>query len=373
MAGIYIHIPFCKQACNYCNFFFSTSQVFKKDYLYALHQEIEMQKYYLENQKIESIYFGGGTPSILSEKEVKNIILKIKENFIVNENAEITLEGNPDDLTKEKLQSLFNIGVNRLSIGIQSFFEEDLQYMNRAHNAIEAKKCISDACAIGFKDISIDLIYGTPGLTNEKWQQNLAWANEFDINHLSSYALTVEEGTPLFHAIRKGKTEAVDENLAAEHFEILSQWAQKNNWSHYEISNLSKEANFSKHNTSYWQGKHYLGVGASAHSFNGVSRQWNIANMKKYIDGVQSNNLQFEKEILSQKDQYNEYVMTSLRTIWGIDKNVLKENFNLFYPNFEKQLQQVNPNWITENENKVVLSQEGRFYADGIAASLFCE
>lgn len=373
MAGIYIHIPFCKQACNYCNFFFSTSTVFKNDYLNALHQEIEMQKYYLDNQKIESIYFGGGTPSILSEKEIENIITKVKENFEVNTNAEITLEGNPDDLTREKLQSLYNIGVNRLSIGIQSFFEEDLQYMNRAHNANEAKKCIKDACQIGFKDISIDLIYGTPGLTTEKWQQNLAWANDFQINHLSSYALTVEEGTPLFHSIRKGKTEAVDENLAAEHFEILSQWAVKNNWSHYEISNLSKGDNFSKHNTSYWQGKHYLGVGAASHSFNGVSRQWNIANMKKYIEGVNNKDLQFEKEVLSEVDQYNEYIMTSLRTICGIDKNILKEHFNKFYANFEKQLSEINPKWINITNDKVKLNQEGRFYADGIAALLFEE
>ena len=373
MAGIYIHIPFCKQACNYCNFYFSTSLNFKDQLVTAIVKEIELQKDYLGEQAITSIYFGGGTPSILDSSEIQQILLKLEETFALNSDAEITLEANPDDLNKKKLRALYDLGINRLSIGTQSFLQEDLLFMNRVHSAAEAVRCISDASKVGFKDLSIDLIYGVPSQHTTSWKKNLEILQSFDVNHLSSYALTVEENTALFHLIRKGKYPPVDENLAAIHFEMLQEWAYKHGWNHYEISNLCKEDNFSKHNTSYWQGKHYLGLGPAAHSYNQHSRQWNIPNLKKYIEGVSRGALDFELESLSDSNKFNEAIMTGLRTIWGIDKKVLSESYPEYYAKFEKELSLINPAWIVNTDTALKLSDEGRFYADGIAANLFCD
>lgn len=373
MAGIYIHIPFCKQACNYCNFYFSTSLFFKDRLVTGILKEITLRHEYLKNKEISSIYFGGGTPSLLSASEIQKILLKIEETFQLEDAIEITLEANPDDLDQTKLKSLFDIGINRLSIGTQSFHQEDLNFMNRAHSAKEAISCIGQATGTGFQDLSIDLIYGAPSQSISSWKKNLETLKQFDINHLSSYALTIEENTPLFHLIRKGKYPAVDENLAAIHFEILQEWAYKHGWNHYEISNLSRGTNYSKHNTSYWQGKHYLGLGPAAHSFNGVSRQWNLANLKQYIEGVEKNQVPFEFEILSKANQFNETIMTGLRTIWGVDKVLLAQKFPAYYANFEKQVEQLNSDWIVKRADKLLLSDLGRFYADGIAADLFEE
>jgi oxygen-independent coproporphyrinogen III oxidase len=373
MAGIYIHIPFCKQACNYCNFYFSTSLHFKDKLIEALLKEIDLQKNYFKGETVSSIYFGGGTPSILSSNEIQKILTKIQETFEIDKAPEITLEGNPDDLNIKKLHALYEIGVNRLSIGTQSFIKEDLLFMNRVHSAKEAEQCIKDAGKVGFRDLSIDLIYGAPSQSSSSWKKNLDILQHLEINHLSSYALTVEENTPLYHLIRKGKYPAIDENLAAIHFEILQEWAYKHNWNHYEISNLSRGDNYSKHNTAYWQGKSYLGLGPAAHSFNGTSRQWNLANIKKYIDGINFNQVPFELEILSKSNQFNETIMTGLRTIWGVDKVLLAQLFPEYYPNFEKQVEQLNPQWVKNTNNKLCLSDQGRFYADGIAADLFVE
>jgi oxygen-independent coproporphyrinogen-3 oxidase len=373
MAGIYIHIPFCKQACNYCNFFFSTSLHFKDSLLLALDKEIELQQSYLQETSISSIYFGGGTPSILNSNEIQKLLIKIQERFNIEENIEITLEGNPDDLTQLKLKTLFDIGINRLSIGTQSFIEKDLRFMNRAHSAKEAQQCIKDAGKVGFHDLSIDLIYGAPCQTIASWKKNLQTLQALDINHLSSYALTVEENTALYHLIRKGKYPPIDENLAAIHFEILQEWAYKYGWDHYEISNLSRGEHHSKHNTSYWQGKTYLGLGPAAHSYNKTSRQWNISNLKQYIKNIEQGTIPYEREELTDMNQFNELIMTSLRTKWGLDKKQLAELYPAYYINFEKQLEQVNPDWINNSANLLKLSNQGRFYADGIAADLFCE
>jgi len=371
MAGIYIHIPFCKQACNYCNFYFSTSLHFKDKLIASLLKEIDLRKNYLQGETISSIYFGGGTPSILNSNEIQKILIKIQETFEIDNAIEITLEGNPDDLTTKKVHALYEIGINRLSIGTQSFLKEDLIFMNRAHSAKEAEQCIKDASKVGFRNLSIDLIYGAPSQSISSWKKNLNILQELDINHLSSYALTVEENTPLYHLIRKGKYPPVDENLAAIHFEILQEWAYKHNWNHYEISNLSREANYSKHNTSYWQGTPYLGLGPAAHSYNGSSRQWNVSNLKKYIDAIAVNQVPFELELLNKSNQFNETIMTGLRTIWGVDKTLLAQKFPEYYANFEKQVDQINPDWIKNSKDVLQLSDAGRFYADGIAADLF--
>lgn len=373
MAGIYIHIPFCKQACNYCNFYFSTSLHFKKNLVKAIVQEIKIQRAYLDQAIVESVYFGGGTPSILDIAEIEQILVAIQKNYTINNQAEITLEANPDDLSLQKTRDLHHLGVNRLSIGTQSFHEVDLKFMKRAHNAKEAFACIEYAAQVGFKDLSIDLIYGVPTQNEASWLENLEILDQLDINHLSSYALTVEENTPLYHEIRKGKVAKVDDNLAAQHFKVLQYWAELKKWEHYEISNLAKNKNYSKHNTSYWQGKNYLGIGPAAHSFDGESRQWNISNIKKYIDSVHVGNLVFEREVLTKENQFNEKIMTSLRTSWGLDLQKLEKDFPNFYLNFEKQLQQINPTWLKIEKERVRLSIEGRFYSDGIAADLFCE
>lgn len=373
MAGIYIHIPFCKQACNYCNFYFSTSLHFKKDFISALILEISMQADYLNNEKITSVYFGGGTPSILESQEIENILQALSKHFSFEENLEICLEANPDDLKATKLKDLKQLGVNRLSIGVQSFKESDLVFMRRSHNADEAIKCIEDASSLGFENLSIDLIYGIPNQSNEDWLKNLNRIETMGVNHLSCYALTVEENTPLYHDIRKGKLTAINEELAAKHFTILSEWSKTKNWEHYEISNLCKDQNYSKHNTAYWRNEKYLGLGPGAHSYNLEERQWNVSKLKYYIDSIKESKLACEKESLSEVNKYNEMLMTSLRTMWGVDKNLLQSKFPEYFPYFEKQIGQLNLDWIVNNKSHLKLSEEGKFFADGIAAKLFIE
>lgn len=375
MAGIYIHIPFCKQACHYCNFHFSTSLQYKNDFLAALLKEIQLQSAnnYLQNQSIETIYLGGGTPSLLSNQEVKTIIDAIHQVFQVNPHAEITLEANPDDVSVEKLIGWKTSGVNRLSIGIQSLFDEDLQWMNRAHTATEAKQVIQKARVAGFETFTVDLIYGTPGLSDDKWKKNLDWVLQQDISHLSCYALTVEEKTPLFKQISQHQKQDIDPEQQRRQFLFLMDYMQLADFEHYEISNFAKPGHRSKHNSSYWHGTHYLGLGPSAHSFNGTSRQWNVANNQQYIQSLQQGLVPFEKEELTATQQLNEYIMTSLRLMEGCDLHFVQEKFG---PEKATQLQQESmlfqqKNWLIEKNNHLILIREGKLFADRIASDLF--
>jgi len=297
LAGIYIHIPFCKQACYYCDFHFSTSLKRKEELLNAIKKELILRKDENNHEIVETIYFGGGTPSLLTIKELQLLINTVYDNYEVINNAEITLEANPDDLSLQKIKELSKSPINRLSIGIQSFFEDDLKFMNRAHTAEESKKCLAEATRY-FDNITIDLIYGVPNMTDEKWLENLKIAFEFDIPHISSYALTVEEKTALHSFIKSGKVPPVDEDLALQHFNILVSETEKQGFAHYEISNFGKPTYFSKHNTSYWLGEKYLGIGPSAHSFNGFERSWNVSNNAKYIKELQEGNLPLKKKDL---------------------------------------------------------------------------
>lgn len=380
MAGIYIHIPFCKSPCNYCNFHFSTSLAQKNDFVEALLTEIKLQNIYLGLETVDTIYFGGGTPSLLEADDLEKIFTSLYKEFNISETAEITFEANPDDITKEKLQVWKQNGINRLSIGTQSFIERDLQFMKRAHTAEEAKKSITLAAESGFENITIDLIYGVPNQTEMDWLSNLSTAMSLPIQHLSCYALTVEEDTILYHDIRKGKTPApVDEN-ASSHYDILMAFALENGMEHYEISNFCKPGFESKHNASYWQNKTYLGLGPSAHSFKRISRQWNVANNKKYIDSLKENKLAFEEETLSKTDQLNEYIMTGLRTKWGIDLSYIETQFGKKKEVMNKigAEDQTMFEWeIKRSENGTAfiykLSNKGRHFADGIASNLFFE
>ena len=373
MASIYIHIPYCKQQCTYCNFHFRIAQNDKEEMLKSIKKEIKMRQSYLNGAKISSIYFGGGTPSILDKAEIKSLIHTIYNNFKINTNAEITLECNPDDLDKKKLLELKEIGVNRLSIGIQSFDDADLKFMNRSHNAMEALSCIQFAKESGFENITIDLIYGLPNQTNEKWKKNLEQMLTLDIQHFSAYSLTVEPKTKLKHQIDKKLVTPLDDKITVEHFNTLVDIANENNFVHYEISNFGKEGFFSKHNTAYWKHKNYLGVGPSAHSFNGSSRQWNVASNKQYIEKVNEDDSYFEVEQLSNNQQYNEYIFTALRTIWGVELDYINNQFGQEALNyFKKQV----INWrnkgkIKQQGNIYTLTKHGKLYADTIASDLF--
>ena len=372
MSGIYIHIPFCKQACFYCDFHFSTSLKKKEDMIAALVKEIEIRKVELGNTTIETIYFGGGTPSVLSTKEIETLIAAVYKNFRVVENPEITLEANPDDLSEEKIIELSNSPINRLSIGIQSFFEKDLKLMNRAHNSKEAKKCLEFATQY-FANISVDLIYGIPDCTNQEWRENIQTALSFGVPHISSYALTVEPKTPLASFIKKGIIKNVDDEKAQKQFHILIEVLEKASFIHYEISNFGTEGFFSQNNSSYWLGKLYLGIGPSAHSFDGSQRSWNVRNNTKYINAIAENTLPIERETLSKKDRYNEYIMTGLRTIWGVSFDKIRNEFGDKYIEYlenhsKKHLQKD----LLYLENQVLkTTKKGKFLSDGIASDLF--
>ena len=377
MAGIYIHIPFCKQACYYCDFHFSTSLKRKDDLLNAIKIELLLRKEELEKEPIETIYFGGGTPSILAIEELKSLIDTVYENYVVVEDAEITLEANPDDLSSEKIKELAKLPINRLSIGIQSFYDDDLKFMNRAHSAKESKKCLTEATKY-FNNISIDLIYGIPNMSNKKWLSNLKQTFDFNIPHISSYALTVEEKTVLHNMIEKGKVPPVDENLALEHFNILVEETKKRGFVHYEISNFGQPAYFSKHNISYWFGEKYLGIGPSAHSFTGFERSWNVSNNTKYINALFADKLPSEKEQLTEINRFNEYIMTGLRTIWGVSFQKIEKEFGAMYlEELKKGAERFIKLGLLEIElrsfsgNVLVTTQKGKFLADGIAADLF--
>ncbi len=371
MSGIYIHIPFCKQACHYCDFHFSTSLKKKSEMIAALAKEITMRKKEID-APIETIYFGGGTPSVLSNEEIIFLITTVYENYNVIENPEITLEANPDDLTPERIKTLSHTKINRLSIGIQSFFEEDLQMMNRAHNAYQAKACLEEATKY-FDNITIDLIYGIPGMSNTKWLQNISTALSYNIPHISSYALTVEPKTALKKLIQTGKIIAPKDEAAQEHFLILVKKLEENGFIHYELSNFSKENYFSKNNSAYWLGKKYIGIGPSAHSYNGISRSWNISNNSLYLKAISENKLPSETEILTTSDRYNEYIMTGLRTMWGISLNRIEKEFGKAYIDYlTKQAQKfLNDGLLIVDREVLKTTLKGKFLTDGIASDLF--
>ncbi len=371
MSGIYIHIPFCKQACHYCDFHFSTSMKKKGELVNALCKELVLRKDEIKGE-IETIYLGGGTPSLLSSEELQQIFETISFHYKVVENPEITLEANPDDLSKEVLIQLSKSPINRLSIGIQSFFEVDLKLMNRAHNASEALECIKEAKQY-YENISIDLIYGIPKMSNERWQENLEIALKFDVPHLSCYALTVEPKTALKKFIEKGIVPPVDEDAAKQHYEILLTETEKAGFDNYEFSNFGKPGFYSRNNTAYWEGKPYLGIGPSAHGYDGNSRSWNVANNTKYIRSIEAGILPLEKETLSKEDKYNEYIMTGLRTKKGVSLEKVENEFGKKFSDYLLKQAEINlQKKLLIFENQILtISKSGKFLSDGIAADLF--
>ncbi|MBL7759881.1 MAG: radical SAM family heme chaperone HemW [Sediminibacterium sp.] len=372
MAGIYIHIPFCKKACNYCNFHFSVNQQRMPQMTEAIVSEALLRQGYL-NEPVETIYFGGGTPSLLSGEQLNRILRGIRDFFTVSGNAEITLEANPDDISTASLESWKAAGINRLSIGIQSFFEADLSWMGRAHNAEQALACIPLAQATGFSNLSIDLIYGGPTLSDEHWKQNLKTAIELKVPHLSCYALTVEPRTILAKKINNRQLEEVDPDKQAIHFDILMNHTAAAGYEHYEISNFALPGMRSRHNSSYWSGSHYLGLGPGAHSYNGISRQWNIANNSLYLSSLKQKNIPAEIELLTTQQRVNEYIMTSLRTSEGLDLSQLEKTGPAgIVPDVLKLAKKFIENeTLIHSGNFLVIPPKGKFYADGIAAELF--
>jgi oxygen-independent coproporphyrinogen-3 oxidase len=377
MAGIYLHIPFCRQACHYCNFHFSTSLKGKNDFIPALLKEMDRRKDYIGSSTIATVYFGGGTPSLLEPAQLKAILDRLREIYALQTDVEITMEANPDDMADPAtVRGWREAGVNRLSIGIQSFFEADLEWMNRAHNAVQAAECIRIAKGEGFDNLSIDLIYGGPTLPDSHWKMNVERAVAMQIPHLSCYALTVEPRTALDQLIRVHKKQDVSPDDQARQFLLLMEWTAAAGYEHYEISNFALPGRRSRHNSAYWQGETYLGLGPSAHSFNGVSREWNVANNAMYIKSLAANGLEdssiIEKEILTPVQQLNEYIMISLRTIEGCDLQYVMEKFGTERArNLERRAERyVSDGKMTITE-KLLLTQTGRLLADGIAADLF--
>ena len=371
MAGIYIHIPFCKQSCYYCNFHFSTSTNNKDEVLDAIENEIK-QKGQTTNEAISTIYFGGGTPSILDVNEINSIINRIHKEFNVESEAEITIEANPDDLNKEKIINLSLTEINRLSIGVQSFIDKELRIMNRAHDSKKALNSIEISKKY-FNNISIDLMYGVPESTLESWTYNLDTVSQFDINHISSYALTLEPKTALESFVRKLVVEMPEEELVYDQYNLINKKLEPLGFINYEVCSFAKENFFSKNNSAYWLRKKYIGIGPSAHSFDGKSRSWNISNNKKYIDQIKKGKSFYKKEKLSKVDQYNEYVMTGFRTIWGVSANFIENNFNSKFKNYftdriQKHIDQKN---IIVKDDIYTTTNEGRFLADGISSDLF--
>ncbi len=375
MAGIYLHIPFCKQACTYCNFHFTTSLLYKDELVKALVQEVKAETDYLEGESVQTIYFGGGTPSLLSPHECEIILGSIRKRFLVDPLAEITLEANPDDITPEKLIGWRQAGINRLSIGVQSFDEEELRWMNRAHNARQAYQSIEFSHQYGFHNLSIDLIFGSPLLNDERWQQNINQAITFDIPHLSCYALTVEEKTPLRQLIRNHFINEVDQDQQARQFLLLMNRMREHQYEHYEVSNFAKKGCRSRHNSAYWKGEKYLGLGPSAHSFNGKERRWNIANNQLYIQGQKNQLPQRETELLTRVQALNEYIMISLRTGEGLDLCKLENDWGTSVRlGAEKALERfLRTGLVRITNDQVQLNDEGMLMADGIASALFNE
>ena len=372
MAGIYLHIPFCKKACHYCNFHFSTQTADMQVFVDTLIQEIALQKSYIK-EPIETIYFGGGTPSLLEEAQLNEILAAIDAHFEIADVIECTLEANPDDMHPSKIAAWKKIGINRLSIGIQSFQASALTWMNRAHTVEQSHAAIQMALDAGIDNLSIDLIYGTPSLSDQALMADLDWIAHYQIKHVSCYALTVEDKTALKKSIEKGQIENIDSEKQARHFEIVCARLKTMGLEHYEISNFAKPGFRSQHNSHYWSGETYLGLGPSAHSFNTISRQWNIANNALYIKSIAQGQLNFEIELLTEANRYNEYMMTSLRRIEGFDLDLIAAKFgNRYYEHSIAIINEMEPrNIFNQNGNQYSLKNEAKFLADGIASDFF--
>jgi oxygen-independent coproporphyrinogen-3 oxidase len=374
LAGIYIHIPFCRQACSYCNFHFSVSQKNKPVLLAALEKEIMLSRNFIETENIETIYIGGGTPSLLSAEELEHLLITLKERFTVSPEAEITLEANPDDINKSILDAWKRLGINRLSVGLQSFNEAELKWMNRAHNAAQSLLCLDEIRDAGFSNFSVDLIYGSPLQSNEDLVRNFEIIAKRNVPHISCYALTVEPKTALNKLIEAHKSPAVDPDRQAEQFALLLALMEKAGYEQYEISNFSKPGFRSRHNSSYWQGKPYFGFGPSAHSFDGKGkRRWNVANNNLYIQSLEKGIIPFEEESLTPDQKLNEYVMTALRTVEGINLNRLKQDFDPAHTDriLGEAKKYIEGNKLIINGHFLQLTKEGKFLADGIASDLF--
>ena len=372
MSGIYIHIPFCKKACHYCDFHFSTSFKHKDQMINSLKHEILIRNRELKDEKIESIYFGGGTPSVLNIREINSLIETVYDNYLVNDSFEITLEANPDDLTDEKILELFNSKVNRLSIGVQSFFEKDLKLMNRSHTSNQAMNCIKSAVKY-FDNISVDLIYGIPGLDNSRWKENIEILISHNISHISAYALTVEPKTALKKYIDNGIIAPIDDSQSQEQFYILLDILENHDYENYELSNFAKNKLYSVNNSAYWTRKNYIGIGPSAHSFNGNDRLWNIKNNVKYIESINNNILPNSKEVLSLIDKFNETVMFGLRTSRGISFVDIENDFGSIYKNqlIKNSQTHINNEFLIIKNNYLYITRKGKFLSDGIASDLF--
>lgn len=373
MNGVYIHIPFCKKVCYYCDFHFTVSFLQKDLLIDSIMKEIVLRKDYLSSNYLDTIYFGGGTPSVLSKNEIGKILEKIHSLYTVSTEAEVTLEANPDDLSREYLQSLHQLGFNRLSIGIQSFFDEDLKWMNRRHTAEEAERSIKLSQDAGFHNMNIDLIYGLPQLTQERWNQNLQKFISLEVPHLSAYHLTIEPKTVFGYYKRKGRLTEIDEDQSLEHYSKLIDVMKANGYLHYEISNFCKDGYYSRHNTNYWKYGNYLGIGPSAHSFNGSTRQWNTSVNSDYINALDKGTSFFEEEQLSEKERFNDYLLTGLRTQWGVDTEVIRMRFgNSFETHIKNELQRFSgTNYVMRNDKQVYLTEAGMFISDKIISELF--
>jgi oxygen-independent coproporphyrinogen-3 oxidase len=375
MSGIYIHIPFCKQACHYCNFHFSTSLRYKDEMINAIVKEIQLRRDYLPSIDLKSIYFGGGTPSLLNQRDLELIFQALASIYSWSDQTEITLEANPDDLSRSNLANFKNIGINRLSIGVQSFDQADLTYMNRAHNAKEAEESIKTAQDVGFSNITADLIYGSPTTSNLTWNKNMDKMISFNIPHISAYCLTVEQGTALHHFVKTGKSQPVDDEKASIQFEMLMSKLKQKGYDHYEISNFGKPESYAIHNTNYWMGIPYLGIGPAAHSYDGQStRSWNVAHNPKYISALLADTLPIEYEVLSEKEKYNEFVLIRLRTKWGLDRKLLLHTFPKFMDHFDRRIGAFLAEGTVEKcGESYILTTKGKHMADRISMELFMD
>jgi len=375
MRGVYIHIPFCKQACRYCDFFFSVSLHLMDEFVELLAEEIKMQGSEYSGDHLETLYLGGGTPSLLSPENLDKILEAVHQTFTFRNDAEVTMECNPDDLDPSFLQLLINRGFNRLSIGVQSFYEKDLKLMRRSHNAVQAEKCVKDAAEAGFENMNIDLIYGIPGQTIEEWEVNVQSSIALPISHLSAYHLTFEPGTVFDHWRKKGNLNPVHEEESIRFYHLLRGKLLSAGFDHYEISNFARQGKMSEHNLLYWSGFPYLGVGPSAHSFDGSNRRWNISSIKKYMDGIAYGNSICDKEILSSEEQYHDYLITSLRTKWGADPDHMEHHFGeKFRKHFEMksgQFLEEGTMWITEG--KIAIHPDHWLITDHIQRELFMD
>ncbi len=372
MAGIYLHIPFCKKLCSYCDFYHITSTTDNQDFIDAIVKEASLRKEYTGNDQISTIYFGGGTPSVLALSQVKEILVRLEQLYRVDENCEITFEMNPDDVTPEYLRGLKDLKINRVSLGIQSWRNSDLKLLNRRHDAGQAAKALEETFKAGFNNVTIDLIYGLPGMKTKDWSSNLDISFSYDIKHLSAYHLTIEKGTVFAKMKEKGLLSEIDEEESSSQFNMLIEKATSAGFIHYEISNFGKPGFFSIHNSNYWKQVNYLGLGPSAHSFNGYSRQWNIRDVRKYINAVSSGTLLFEKEDLDKRIRFNEYIMTSLRTMWGIDLDFVENVFDKegydYIINLAGKL--IDYGLMKQEKNTLVLTNQGKMISDNIISEL---